>query len=125
MSKWFLFQGWIGAKKGSRGTYLLQRNPDPEPAHRLDKDKGEEDTILERIAAPARGDVGRVVHMCRGVRESLDGCGVDGRRRAEEEGVQDERKGYEEAEGRCTRRRIIVSTSAFSSGEALVWGKGA
>jgi hypothetical protein len=34
-------------------SLLAQSDPNPEPCHRLDKDKGEEQTVLEHVSAPA------------------------------------------------------------------------
>ena len=64
-----------GAAGQQLAALLVQRDPGPEPADRLDKDKGEEDAVLERVAAPARGRVGRVVRRAggRGVGEEFPG----------------------------------------------------
>lgn len=40
---------------------LLQRDKHPEPAHGLDKHKGEKYAVLEGITAPAGGGVPRVI----------------------------------------------------------------
>lgn len=48
---------------------LTKRNPDPEPTHQLQEDEGEEDAVLETVAAPRRGLVAVVVPVRRRVAE--------------------------------------------------------
>lgn len=84
-------------------TLLPQRHPDPEPADELDERKGEEDAVLEPVAAPARGAVAR---RRRRVREAVPRGGGGGgggggvRGGAEEHGVADEGEGAGDSEGR-------------------------
>lgn len=42
-------------------SLLAQSDPDPEPAHCFDKDKGKEQSVLEHISAPASWAIRRVV----------------------------------------------------------------
>lgn len=80
---------------------LAQGDPDPEPADDLDEGKGEEDPVLEAVAAPGAGGVARVVHAGGGVgHPPADGGGVaeDGARGREDEGVGYEAEGDEEAD---------------------------
>lgn len=69
---------------------LAQGDPDPEPSHHLDEHEGEEKAVLEAVAAPASGEVGRVVRARVGEVAARRGRAVDGRRGAEEEDVGDE-----------------------------------
>lgn len=81
---------------------LAQGDPDPEPADDLDEGEGEEDPVLEPVAAPGAGGVARVVHAGGGVgHPPADGGGVaeDGARGREDEGVGYEAEGDEEADG--------------------------
>lgn len=81
---------------------LAQGDPDPEPADNLDEGEGEEDPVLEAVAAPGAGGVARVVHAGGGVgHPAAHGGGVaeDGARGREDEGVGYEAEGDEEADG--------------------------
>lgn len=81
---------------------LAQGDPDPEPADDLDEGEGEEDPVLEPVAAPGAGGVARVVHAGGGVgHPPADGGRVaeDGARGREDEGVGYEDEGDEEADG--------------------------
>jgi hypothetical protein len=42
-------------------SLLAQSDPNPKPRHRLDEDKGEKQTVLEHISAPASRAIRRVV----------------------------------------------------------------
>lgn len=81
---------------------LAQGDPDPEPADDLDEGEGEEDPVLEAVAAPGAGGVARVVHAGGWVgHPPADGGRVaeDGARGREDEGVGYEAEGDEEADG--------------------------
>lgn len=86
-----------------RPPLVAQRDPQREPADHLDEHEGEEDPILEAVAAPAGGNIARGP----GVRVRVGGVapclwvGVDWRGGAEGEGVGQEDQGDEEAEGGC------------------------
>lgn len=72
-----------------RISLLAQSNPDPEPCHRLDKDKCKEQSVLEHVSAPASWAIRWV--MCARVRHGTTrGLVVDRRRWTEEEDVSDE-----------------------------------
>lgn len=88
---------------------LAQRDPGPQPADHLDEYEGEEDAVLEEVAAPRGGCVrgAPAVGGGRGGPAAGGGVGaVEGRGGAEEEGVEQEEEGQEEAEG-CWRRRRV------------------
>lgn len=72
---------------------LPQRDPDPEPAERLDEGEGEEDAVLEGVAAPGRGGVVRVVGGVGGGVGEAGGGVVEGGGGGEEEGVGGEGEG--------------------------------
>ncbi len=91
---------------------LPQRHPDPEPADHLDEGEGEEDAVLERIAAPARGGVHRIVDVRRRVGEAAPGrVGIERRGGGEEEGVDGEREGDDETEGGWTETSWLAPGS--------------
>lgn len=83
--------------------FLPEGDPHPEPRDHLDEYKGEEDPVLETVAAPGGGVVGGIVSA--GVGDAAAGGAgrVEGRRRARQEGVGYEAEGEDEAEGRCRR----------------------
>ena len=82
------------------GPLLPQCDPDPEPANHLDKGKGEEDAVLETVAAPGGGVVRRVLGVGRRMSHAAARVRVvewgGGR---EHEGVEVEAKGDCEADG--------------------------
>lgn len=91
---------------------LLDRDPDPQPANHLDKNKNEEDAVLQPIPAPPRRRVagagatdGRRSHPAAAL------VAVEGRRRAEQEGVAQQQQREEEAQRRL--RAPVVDQAGF------------
>ena len=82
--------------------FLAERNPNPEPGDHLDEHKGEEDAVLEVVTAPRGRGIGRVVRVRGGmVGEAVARRRVvQGRGGTEQEGVDEEEQGDEEADGR-------------------------
>lgn len=79
-------------------SLLTQSDPNPEPCHGLDKDKGEEQTVLEHVSAPAS----------RAIRGSNRGLAEHGRRWAKQKDVGNENEGDKRSDRGCWESLLVI-----------------